>query len=692
MRKRIICLWTAFLLVFAMLPGIFAAAAEEISVSLRIEGIVNTLFYDTLEIPSAGDVTLQQAILYADEQNSDLSIVGAQGDAPYITEINGEAAGFFGGYDGWLYRVNDEDASVGMQDIVLKDGDSVVLYYGDPFGAGMQYPFADTSDIGDGVLRFISKDTTYPENEPVVTQNPVSGATVIWYDTGGVEAARYVTDENGEVTIDAQYLSAGSHRVGIERTKDDSGEVGLPTVLRLAPDYSVTVGSGESDAWWPGFRQSASNMAIVDAKTPVDSKGASLLWNSFIGSQDWSSMPGEQIIAGGSLYAVSGSTLYRMDPETGETLQKTELEATNLYSNISPLYADGMIFVALEGGVVQALDCETLETLWVYTDELGGQGQTPLLYAQGMVYTGFWNSEGKANYVALSARDGGLSWAIAGEGGYYWAGAADAGSYIVFGAEDGTLRLVLKESGEVADTFAAGSAVRSSVSQAGGRLYFTTAGGRLVSLQVGDDGSFESSYEVELGNPSTSTPVVYGGRIYVGVQGADAKSGSVAVVDEESMSVVYTVPMQGYPQNSLLLSTGYEQETGKVYLYSTYNNTPGGITLIEDSASQTSPVYQELFVPEESLQNYCIGSIICGEDGTLYYKNDSGNVFAIRASENAVLQSQEASPLPAQSVAAQGQSVDGSGTWIVVLVIVLAACALFAGVFLYRRRQQGRGR
>ena len=67
---------------------------------------------------------------------------------------------------------------------------------------------------------------------------------------------------------------------------------------------------------------------------------------------------------------------------------------------------DGMLFVALSNGVVQAFDAATLQSLWIYHDPLGGQPNCPLTYYKGYVYTGFWNQEDlDANYVCLSATD-----------------------------------------------------------------------------------------------------------------------------------------------------------------------------------------------------------------------------------------------------------------------------------------------
>lgn len=65
-----------------------------------------------------------------------------------------------------------------------------------------------------------------------------------------------------------------------------------------------------------------------------------------------------------------------------------------------------MVFVGLSGGKVQVFDAKTLESLWVYTDDLGGQPNSTITYKDGYVYTGFWNNETKdANYVCLSVAD-----------------------------------------------------------------------------------------------------------------------------------------------------------------------------------------------------------------------------------------------------------------------------------------------
>ena len=235
--KRIFAVLLALAIVTAAMPmAAFAGAQHRMTVTLRIEGISQNYYYDTLTIQYSSDnLTVQDLIIYADDNSDAITVAGATGTSPYIYDINGDTAGTFGGWDGWLYTVNGVEPTVGVNGYNLSEGDSVIFYFGDPYGVGMQYPVTDVSDIENGVIRFTSMDTVYDsEWNPTVVENPVAGMTVV---IGGETPAEYVTDENGRITIEDQYLTPGEHSLSI----DKKGANGVPLVLRLAPDYKVTV-------------------------------------------------------------------------------------------------------------------------------------------------------------------------------------------------------------------------------------------------------------------------------------------------------------------------------------------------------------------------------------------------------------------------------------------------------------------
>ena len=214
----------------------FASAASDIKVNVRVEGISDTLAYGNVTVPAGSSVL--DVIKKADSVSSKIKVTiinGAYG--AYVTAVNGEKEKTFGGYDGWNYRVNGVSPSVSMDQYIVKSGAKIVLYYGDPYGKGMQYPVADTSMLGAGYLSFKSTDTIYDEyGMPHEVESVITGYVLEWGLEGGGTVDLY-PDENGLVCIDKSFLTKGEHSVQIIKT-DDSG---MPLVLRLAPDYTVNV-------------------------------------------------------------------------------------------------------------------------------------------------------------------------------------------------------------------------------------------------------------------------------------------------------------------------------------------------------------------------------------------------------------------------------------------------------------------
>lgn len=237
---RILCALTASALAMSAFGlTAFAEDSREMTVTVRIEGIAGNLYYDTQSFAyDTDELTVQDVLTVIDEQNEDLTITGI--DIGYISAVNDDKESTFGGWDGWLYTVNGVSPVVAVSDYVLSEGDSIVLYYGDPFGVGMQYPTADSSALSSGVLTFTSEDTIYDENyNATVVTNPVADMTVEWFYTinGETLSVTYTTDDNGQIVIDADYLTEGEHNLSVAKYSEN----GCPLILRLTPDYTVTV-------------------------------------------------------------------------------------------------------------------------------------------------------------------------------------------------------------------------------------------------------------------------------------------------------------------------------------------------------------------------------------------------------------------------------------------------------------------
>lgn len=358
--------------------------------------------------------------------------------------------------------------------------------------------------------------------------------------------------------------------------------------------------------------------------------------------------PTPPIEVNNTLIVVSGNYLYKLDAQTGEEISVVQMTGSTFYAIVSPLYYAGVIYVQLDGGIVQAFDFETMESLWVYKDSLGGQALCPITYDNGYIYTGFWNGETDyANYVCISTKDEDVNqetenkqatWTYKSLGGFYWAGCSVAGNYVVVGCDNGQQGYVEKSkivsldkyNGDVVYSLDVMGDIRSSVvyQNETNSCYASSKSGYVYRFNIDlSSGKIDNLKFYTADGSITSTPVVYNNRLYVGVQ--YNSQGRFVVLDAETMKEIYHCDMLGYPQATMLLTTGYVSDRGKVYIYSTYNNTPGGITVFEDCSGQTVAKKEELFIPDANMSEYCISTICAGEQGTLYYKNDSGYIFAL---------------------------------------------------------------
>ena len=430
----------------------------------------------------------------------------------------------------------------------------------------------------------------------------------------------------------------------------------LSVILSAAPASSLPDYSGE----WPTFRNSKNNNALTSTLTPDSAETAELKWVKKYGT-GWSASTSIPIIVNENVYFIMGSKIIRADKATGEALKEGTLKGSAGFSTNSLVYAEGMVFAQVGNGVIQAFNADTLESLWV-TEAIGGQTISPITYYNGYIYTGMWRGEtNMQNFACFSITDEDptngfetkyATWLMPHMGGYYWVGAYVNDVCAVFGSDDGTsgsdsptavLYSVNPVTGSIIDTINdVKGDIRCCVVYESGRVYFTTKGGYLYSVGLNSNGTFDhaSIKSIQIGSMSTSTPVIYKGRLYVGCSGKgydwDGDSGSgIAVVDVSGgkLDIIYKASTPGYPQAGPLVSTAFEAATGKVYVYTTYNKNPGGIYIIEDSAGQTEPSANngDLYVPEKAYQQYCISTICADSEGTLYYKNDSGALIAVKS-------------------------------------------------------------
>lgn len=377
---------------------------------------------------------------------------------------------------------------------------------------------------------------------------------------------------------------------------------------------------------------------------PTSSNNAALSWKKTYGNGNYS----EILTLGDSIYFASSllnadwtaqpAVLHRLNSKGEETASLQLFSAID--STCRMAYTDGIIVIPLSNGRLQGVSATEMKTLWVSKATApGDMNMSTVTASGGMVFTGTTSDWGASSgtFFGINAITGECVWANrSNEAGYYWAGACKIGNVLVYGDSAGWLKAVEPATGKtVSQIKLSESAIQSTVisNNAETKAYVMTTDGFLHEVKVGFDGSLseQSKTELKLHGGGTSTPTLFEGNIYVG-GGTWNTKGTFNVIDAATMQVKNTIELPFYVQSAPLVA---KAANGKTYAYFTCNGaetnasgelTSGGGAWVYCLETNTAT---KLFDATGSMANYCTKSITMGADGTLYWTNDSGTLFAL---------------------------------------------------------------
>lgn len=572
----------------------------------------------------------------------------------------------------WQLFVNGKASEVGASSVTLGAGDSIALYYSalgaslddankatvkasvsfigpDENGGNSVWAFASDVKMSDGST---AADLTEQELK-------AAGLTYDSQDTSGASFYLASITRNGKAYGSDQ--STGRYwqlYVNGEYSQKMAGQVVLKPGDKVQWVYAadnekpleglvVNPFASRPDwtASWNGFGN-AGGTTLVNTPTPTES--ATELWkvNLATATDKWVSL-GDPIIAGGYVFVTTNSELVKID-NTGKVVARVSKGGTTNYFS-RPVYADGLIISANDDGSVYAFSAETLECVWktsaLEAPAAGGryQANSTMTVANGCVYAEFVAGAGASGtaaggaMVCIDIATGKLVWSevttktgsSTGEG-YYWAGAAASGSDLVIGDESGCVKLIDGNSGKVKSSVSlSGNPVRATIVSAGtedGNPAFLAVGRQPATLYkiVREGDMLRIVGSCAFANTSTSTPAVANGKAYIG--GSDASNnGQFTVIDLASMTVEKSFDMGKYAE--VKASPIASVQAGGVYVYFTCNKTPGALYCFNQSTGEVA----EIYTPSGSNANYCTASVIADARGNLYYTNDSGTLFALKA-------------------------------------------------------------
>lgn len=421
-------------------------------------------------------------------------------------------------------------------------------------------------------------------------------------------------------------------------TKYDNGTGDYPTSPNAPhPDKATS-----SDT--TSYVKNEGNTSVVTS-APTSSNNAALSWKKAYGNGYYS----EILTLGDSIYFASSATnadwtaqpavLHRLNSK-GEETASLQLFGTIDASTCRMAYTDGVIVIPLSNGRLQGVSASEMKTLWVSgAIASGAQSISTVTASGGMVFTGTANSL-DTNYNATTGTFFGIN-AITGERvwaneeantGFYWSGACKVGNVLLYGNDAGVLTAVDPATGKTVSALKLSSAIRSTVisNNAETEAYVTTNDGTLHKISVAPNGSLSELGTASFASKSTSTATLFQGNLFVGGCAADY-TGTLSVIDAATMQVKHSTSLPFEVKSAPLVAKAAD---GNTYAYFTCNGaegtwpnyTSGGGAWVYCLETNTAT---KLFDATGSMANWCTKSIVMGPDGTLYWTNDSGTLFAL---------------------------------------------------------------
>lgn len=473
--------------------------------------------------------------------------------------------------------------------------------------------------------------------------SPYTHSVLGWDSNTGKYWQLFINDAASQLGVSSATIADGDRIVyyysgwGAEAAKNTSAaEYDEPNaeVANLPSDWS----------------QSENNGNVTSAATPTDK--TSVVWKTLVGGN--SANVSEPLLVNGKVYIAVGfawngasgaysGKLVRIDTATGK-VEATGALAGGIDYTVRPLYENGVIYLPLKNGVVQAFNASTLKTRWVSkgtTD--GAMSMCSLRLNNGILYvagTDDWSyASGSLN--ALDVDTGATKW-TAHTSGFYWTSPLCIGNMIYIGdtTSSGVMHIFDTTNGQEKGRLELGSRINADLVLYNGDLLVATNNGVLHRLSIGSDGLLTQKSAVPVFDKVTAAPTIIGNiAVVVGSSYAN-KTNSLSLVDLASMRVTRTVSIAMAADNDYGFGSPalVSMQTDGTWCYFTHNAgtysgnklVSGGELLAYRLGDQS---FETLYSPSGEVAQFCDSPVIADAKGNLYYLNDSGYLVQLKARE-----------------------------------------------------------
>lgn len=221
--------YISFLLSLLLLLGLTACSGKDKStgptVSIRVEGISENLAYHAAYPLTEEFSALDLVCSLLDELD-----IPYDTDSGYLTSVGHDNAGAFGGWDGFVFFLNGEESPTSPENVLPKEGDSLLFCYADLSGEPPTLlPRIEASRGADGLVTLTVSGgrLTFQGETPVMEYSPVAEAELT------INEVLYYTDAQGQLTLDSALSKQDKLSVQVEHYTED----GRPLLIRLEPGF-----------------------------------------------------------------------------------------------------------------------------------------------------------------------------------------------------------------------------------------------------------------------------------------------------------------------------------------------------------------------------------------------------------------------------------------------------------------------
>ncbi|WP_406657119.1 PQQ-binding-like beta-propeller repeat protein [Methanolobus sp. ZRKC2] len=404
-------------------------------------------------------------------------------------------------------------------------------------------------------------------------------------------------------------------------------------ILFIITIFCTSAVSASDDTEWCQFQKDWTQTGLINCSAPF--LFPELVWE-FESEYGFNVMP---IIHEDMAYGLSShGNVYALNRHTGELVWSATTKDGLMQTSI-PAYGDGKLFVAINdetnSGYLFAFNGTTGKELW-NVSVTSGNFACPLTYYDHRLYIGEGLKGGvkTKNYYCYQD-DGTFLWSYptASTAGFLWNGASVIGDYIVYPTHEGKIVCLCRENGTFFDevdltkdvSFARSDLgrIRASVAYHDGYIYTTSETTYTSGFiwRIGFDslnGKFIDDGWNVFRDFSTSTPVIYEGKVYVG-QGEHGYTGEMLCLNASDGAELWAYPVDGGVKSSPAVCL----QGDDIYIYFTEAIPDGAFYCVKGDGTlawEYNPPADTSYI----LQGASIS------DGKVYFGTGAGNIYAFQ--------------------------------------------------------------